>query len=789
MIMLSHHLLLAYRNFTRFKSSFLINLTGLSTGLAAALLICLWVHDEWQVDTFHANDHRLYQVMTKRTSPDGTVKVGHSGPNPLAEALAAELPEVEFAVPVRWTSSPGVVKVGDKAVRAVEQYAGKDYFKVFSYPVREGSGAKALTDKTSVLISDALAISLFGTARNVTGKMVAWHKDARSGNYQVAGVFEKPPYNATVQFDLIFAFDLYRDTKPRQNEWSNGGAHTYVVLKEGTDPDQFNQKISTYLQSRSNDPGWSVFARRYSDQHLHGHYENGVPAGGRITYVRLFSCIAVFILVIASINFMNLSTAKASRRIKEIGVKKALGAARKTLMHQFLTESVLIAFLSLLVALFLVALLLPEFNQITGKQLRPHVNPAVVVSLLLITLFTGILAGSYPALYLSGFKPVTALKGRLGRAMGQTWARKGLVVFQFAVSIVLIVSVLVVYRQTVYLHTKHLGYDKDNVILFKREGKLSEDLAAFLDQVKNTPHVVDASAMWGNMTQIGNVTTDLTWRGKKTDDHTQFGEFGIGYNLIETLGIRLKEGRSFSPTFGSDSASVILNEAAVAAMGLKDPVGQTIRYGADDKQVVGVVRNFHLESLYEPLKPVFMVLAPYADQVVVKIRAGKERETLARLQTLYGEYNAGLLFEYRFLDQEFAVLYAAEERVAVLSGYFAGIAILISCLGLFGLAAFTAERRSKEIGIRKILGAGNLGIMRLLSAEFTRLVGTALAVALPLSYLVARHWLNEFTYRIDIEWWLFAGPGGVVLLIAWIVVAAQMLKTINAAPAETLRSE
>jgi ABC-type antimicrobial peptide transport system permease subunit len=787
--MLSHHLLLAYRNFTLHKSSFFINLTGLSTGLAAALLIYLWVHDEWQVDRFHEKDRRLYQIMTKRTSPDGNVKVGHSGPSPLAEALAADLPEVEYAVPVRWTGSPGVVKVGDKAIRAVEQLAGKDYFNVFSYPLLEGSKEKALTDKTSVLISDALATSLFGTSRNVTGKTVAWDKNEFSGNYQVAGVFKKPPYNATVQFDLIFPFDLYRDTKSREHEWFNGGTHTYVVLKEETDLARFNQKISTYLQPRSNDPQWSVFARRYADQHLYDQYENGLPAGGRITYVKLFSLIAVFILVIAAINFMNLSTAKASRRIKEIGVKKAVGAGRKTLVFQFLSESVLIAYLSLIIAIILIALLLPEFNHITGKQLSLSLDPAVVLSMLAITLLTGMLAGSYPALYLSGFKPVAVLKGRLDRVAGEAWARKGLVVFQFALSVILIVAVLVVYKQTEYIHTKNLGYDKDNIILFKREGKLNENLSPFLDKVKNTPNVVDASAMWGNMTEIGNMTTDLSWKGKKTDDKTEFGEFGIGYGLIETLGIQVKAGRSFSWNFGSDSANVILNEAAVAAMGLEDPVGKTIKYGVEDKQIVGVVKNFHLESLYEPLKPVFMVLAPYADQVVVKIRAGKERETIARLQTLFEEYNAGLPFEYQFLDQGFGKLYEAEERVAVLSRYFAGIAILISCLGLFGLAAFTAERRSKEIGIRKILGATDFGIMRLLSVDFIGLVLAAILVALPLSYLVARHWLNEFTYKINLAWWFFAGPGVVVLLIAWTVVAVQTLKATRIAPTLSLRSE
>ncbi len=787
--MLTHYLLVAYRNFSLNKGSFFINLIGFTSGLVAALLIYLWVNDELLVDKFHQQDDQLYQIMTRRTSQDGRVQVGHSGPSPLAEALALEMPEVEYAVAVRWTGSAGMVKAGQKVIRASEQYAGKDYFQVFSYPVLEGSQEKALTDKTAVLISDELATQLFGACRNVTGKTVEWEKEGVNGHYQVAGVFKKPPYNATVQFDLIFPFDLYRDTKSRENEWFNGGAYTYVVLKPETDLEQFNQKINTYLQAKSNDPQWSIFARRYADQHLYDKYENGVQAGGRITYVKLFSLISVFILLIASINFMNLSTAKASRRLKEIGVKKAIGASRRTLILQFLSESVLLAFVSLLVAILLIALLLPTFNQITAKQLSLRVEPTVVLAVLLITLLAGILAGSYPALHLSGFKPIRVLKGRLDRSSTGAWARKGLVVFQFAVSLLLLVAVLVIYEQTQYMQRKNLGYDKDNIILFKREGKLNQHLDSFLDQVKALPEVVNASAMWGNMTQLGNTTADLHWQGKAPGDKTEFGEFGTGYNLIETLGIQLKAGRSFSQHFGADSAALILNEAAVAAMGLKDPVGSIIRHGIEQKQIIGVVKNFHLESLYEPLKPVFMVVAPYTNNVVVRVKAGKEQETITQLQKIYRHYNPGLAFEYQFLDQGFQQLYESEVRLSILSRYFAGMAILLSCLGLFGLAAFTVESRGKEIGIRKIVGASHWGIMQLLSVDFMRLVIVAVLAALPFSYLITNYWLATFTYRVRLEWWYFLGPGAMMLLIAWLVVALQIVKAASITPVESLRNE
>ncbi|HEX8531750.1 MAG TPA: ABC transporter permease, partial [Cytophagales bacterium] len=470
--MLSHHLLLTYRTFLRFKGSFFINLVGLSTGLACTLLIYLWVHDELRVDKFHANDSRLFQVAKRHEDNGGKrISVYDWTPGLLAEALAAEMPEVESAVSVvPYRGKPGILTIGNKHIRGREQYADRHYFDMFSYRLLQGDPQRLLRDKYSVVLSDELARKLFGRT-DVVGKTVKWTKEKFTGTYLVAGVFEKL-HHTTDPFDLVFPFALYRTIKPEIDDWKWGDPSTYVLLREGAGPAALNQKLGTYLQEKTGEKYQSLFIRRYSDRYLYNNYENGVQAGGRIEYVRLFSIIAAFILTIACINFMNLSTAKASRRLKEIGIKKAIGAARSTLLLQFLTESVLMAFFALGVALVGAALLLPGFNQITGKELSLHATPGLVLATLAITLLTGLLAGSYPALYLSGFHPMAVLKGKLHASGGEAWARKGLVVFQFTLSVILIVSVVVVYEQVAYIQSKNLGYNRDNIITFKKEGRL-----------------------------------------------------------------------------------------------------------------------------------------------------------------------------------------------------------------------------------------------------------------------------------------------------------------------------
>jgi predicted permease len=776
---------------------------GLSTGLACSLLIYLWVADELSVDKFHQNDSSLFRVM-ERQQLDNGIAVGDKSAGLLAETLAEEMPEVEHATAVMhysWFSKFVLSARADKSLKAIGQFASKDYFQVFSYGLIQGEAQAVLKDINSIVISDELALKLFNSTGSLIGKTIQWEWGPLKKQATVSGVFTKVPANSSEQFDFLLPFDLWKKLRPEVLEWENNGTNTYVVLKPGTDLDQFNTKIAPLLdqfntqippliQGRNRGSNRTLLLAPYSAKYLYGNYENGVQSGGRIMYVKFFSIVAVFILLIACINFMNLSTAKASRRIKEVGVKKVIGATRSNLISQYLGESLLTAFVSLLVAILLVGILLPPFSHLTGKQLSLPLDAGQIVTLLGITLFTGLVAGSYPALYLSSFHPAVVLKGKLHRSVGEAWTRKGLVVFQFSLSIVLIVAVLVVYKQVAYIQNKNLGYTKDNILYFEKEGKLMANQEAFLAEVKKIPGVINASSISSSIIGSHNVTGYVAWKGKNPDAIVTFEVVQVNFDLLETLDIQMARGRSFSKEFGTEASSIVFNEAAIAAMGLKDPVGKTINLWGKAMQIVGVAKDFHFESLHKKVKPVFFVLAPHHTLTfMTKISAGKEKAVISDLRKLYQAFNPGYAFEYKFLDQDFQAQYAAEQTVATLSQYFAGLAILISCLGLFALASFTAESRRKEIGIRKVLGSGEWGIVWLLSGAFTRIVLTAIFIALPISYLLTRNWLDSFAFSIDLEWWYFATAGLIALLVAWLTVGAQALKAARANPVRSLKDE
>lgn len=799
--MLKHNLLLIFRNFKRNKSSFVINLIGLSTGLACALLIYLWVSDELSIDKFNEKDSQLFQVLRNVPNGDGSIDTHETTPVLLAQTMKEELPEVEYAVSVipHWNET-GILSAGDKHIRALPMWVSEDYFNVFSYRLIQGDKSSVFSDKNAVLLSDKLALKLFHTTTNMIGKTVEWDQGRLSGIYTISGIFEAPPSNASDQFDLLFSSRLYIETyEPLYNltDWGSNNPGTYVILRKGTNIRQFNDKIKDFISLKykalygTKELQWigEMFLRHYSDQHLYDRYEDGVQAGGRIEYVRLFSMIAIFILIIACVNFMNLSTAKATGKLREIGVKKTIGAGRRMLILQYLEESMLISFLSLLTALLLVVLFLPQFNEITGKHLVLYFDTPFILSSIGLTLFTGIISGSYPAFYLSRFNPAVVMKGKLRHDINEFWVRKGLVIFQFTISVILIVSVMVVYKQIEFVHTKNLGYNKDHIIHFSNEGKLRQGLQTFLSEVRKIPGVVNASSMDGDLVGNHSGGSGISWEGQAPGQAIEFDGLDVDYDLIGTLNLELVEGRSFSRDFGSDSSKVIFNETAIAAMGIKDPIGKTVTLWGKEKQIIGVIKDFHFESLYKKVGPFFFRYSPNNGNVLVKIKAGMEKEVIANLQKFYQQYNQGLPFEYNFLDNDYEKLYASEQRVNILSRYFAGFAILISCLGLFGLAAFTAERRTKEIGVRKVLGSSAAEIAGLLSGDFTKLVIIATGIALPAAYLISHRWLESFAYRIDLKWWYFAGAGLVTLLIAWLSVGMQTMKAALVNPAECLKEE
>jgi putative ABC transport system permease protein len=804
--MFSNQFKIAWRNLIKDGQFTLLNLLGLATGLACAFLIYLWIDDELHVDRFNQNEDRLYQVLQNSKSPSG-IQTTENTPGLLAKSLAEEMPEVEYAssvIPVSWFDKKGILTYGDNHATANAQFVGRDYLRIFSYPLLKGAKQEPLEDQNSILISEDLAVKLFHTKENIVGKTLNWNQKDFSGPYQIAGIFQNPPGHSTNSFDILFNYDLFLAKNPKLADWENSQPSTYLLLRKGSRVDLFNQKIEGFKRSKSENAQETFFVQKFSDKYLHNHYENGVPSGGRIEYIRLFSFIGLFILIMASINFMNLSTAKAERRMKEAGIRKVMGAARISLVMQYLGESLLMAFLSLILAVGIVFLLLDRFNEITGKQIGLHLGANLILPMVSITLLTGLLSGTYPALFLSGFKPVAILKGRLKKTTGDLLIRKALVIFQFTISAIFIISVLVIHRQMKLVQTKNLGYNRDHIIYFEKEGMISDNpedyapggkyetsLENFLDRVRAVPGVIQAANFRHNITNRNGGTYDLSWPGEKRGTRIDFTDLGVGYQFMETMGIELKEGRAFSRAHGSEKSKIIFNELAMNRMGLKDPIGKTIHLWGEDRQIIGVVKNFNFQSLYENMKPCFFDLSlnQRASKVAVRIQPRMERETIARLQKIFQEECPGFAFEYRFLEADYQALYSAEERVAALSNYFSGLAMLISCLCLFGLSAFTARKRQREIGIRKVAGAKAIHVFTLLSRDFLKLTWISLLIAFPISFWWMSEWLHAFAYRVSLKWDVFLLTGISIGIMTLFSIGFQTLRAALTNPIKCLRTE
>jgi len=784
--MITHAVLVAFRNFKRHKSSFIINVIGLSTGLACAMLIFLWVYDEMQIDKFHETDDRLYWVMEHQQYSED-VMTTQSTPGLLAETLVEEIPEIEYGSTIIWENNY-TMTVGDKNIKAGGRHVAPDFFKLFSFDLIAGDPDQALNDPTSVVLTRSTAENLFGSVEEAMGKSVEREHEEL---FTVTGILEDVPEQSSIQFDMLFNYDHYKADNDWLLSWGSNGPPTVVTLVGGADPEAVSEKIADFVTKRNEQSNVTLFLKPYSERYLYGRYENGKQVGGRIEYVRLFSIIAIFILVIACINFMNLSTARASRRAKEVGVKKALGVGRSRLISQFLQESTLISFISLVMALFMVLLFLPRFNLLTGKELQFLDTLPLAGFFLFLTLFTGLVAGSYPALYLASFNPVTVLKGELRTSIGELWVRKGLVIFQFTLSIVLIVAVIVVYQQIRFVQSKNLGYNKDNLIYFSKDGRLLEQGEAFLAEAKRLPGVENISAIAHDLVGRQNNTSGLTWDGKDPEDLILFEHVRVDYDLLETIGVELKEGRFFSREFGADTSKIIFNERAIEIIGFDNPIGKKIRLWDEyDMEIIGVVKDFHFQSLRQGMNPLFFRLTPdNAWNVMARLEPGRAQEGIAALRQFYEQYNPGFSFDFNFVNEDYARQYEAEQRVASLSRYFAGLAILISCLGLFGLAAFTADRRRKEIGIRKVLGATVTNIVLLLTRNFTQLVLVSIILGIPIAYYLTRQWLNDFAYRIDLSLLFFAVASVLVLLISWLTVSFQAYRAANINPKECIRDE
>ncbi|SFH05828.1 FtsX-like permease family protein [Pedobacter insulae] len=791
--MFKHHLLLIYRNFKKNKGGFLINLIGLSAGLTCTLLIYLWVNDEMGIDRFH--DDSIYQIAQNEHLTDG-IQTVEGTPGILAETMAKEIPEVEIAVatsPSFWLGQSKVSANHKPAIKAAGKFASADFFKVFSFPLLVGNKNDVLRGTKTVVISETIAKKLFNSI-DIVGKEMVWsNTEMQAENHAtISGVFRDMGTNTSEKVDFLVSYDvlLGPDGNSGYRKWTNYGPNTYVVLKKDVQLSVFNSKIENYL-SEKGVMNYTLFARPFAESYLYNKFENGKVSGGRIVYVRLFSLIAVFILIIACINFMNLSTAKASRRSKEVGVKKVLGAPRGSLILQYLSESMLLTLMAVFISLLLVELLLPQFNQITGKHLNLEFNGIFFISLASMTIFTGLLSGSYPALYLSGLKPVAALKGRLQLTAMAMFTRQGLVVFQFAFSAILIISVLIVYKQIEFVQQSNPGYNRENVVYFETNGALKNKINFVIDEVKKIDGVANVSSIDREL--LGDLSFTLgefDWEGRNHKEVIKFQRADVNVDLIETMGMEMSAGRSFSSQFISDTSKIIINEAGIKAMGLKNPIGKIFKLWGNEMQIIGVVKDFHFESFHRKVGPLFMRYKPkHTNRVMVKIKAGNIKSVLEALEDFHTRHNPAYTFDYKFLKHDYQAQYIAESRVAVLSRYFALLAILISGLGLFGMASFTAERRFKEIGIRKILGASDNNVIYMLLKDFTKPVLIALIVALPLGYLLSKNWLNSFAYRTDLKLWFFLVSGFLAFFIALVTVYFQAFRAAKMNLVETIKAD
>ncbi|MEL7121024.1 MAG: ABC transporter permease [Bacteroidota bacterium] len=781
-----YYLKITLRNFLRQKFSSLINIIGLTIGLTSAFFIYLWVQDEFSIDKFHEKDDRLFQVMSLQTYADGK-SVSDGTPGLLGESLKADFPDIQYSATTTWIFT-SLLSHENTSLRENGYHVGKDFFNIFTYPLIVGDPNTVLNDPASICISRELANNFFGTVENALGKTI--RVDDRM-NFTVSGVFENISNKSTYIFDFVLPFQDFLDQAAWASVWSNSGPPTYIVLREGASPEATAEKISGYVKSKVADSDMELFLKKYSDQYLRGRYTNGLPDGGRIDYVRLFLVIAIFIIVIACINFMNLSTARASKRAKEVGIRKAIGAGRIGLIRQYIGDALLISFFSMLLAYVLVLIFLGPFNQITGKNIILSLTPELIAMSIITVFLTGILAGSYPAFYLSHFSPIQVIKSEIKNSIGEVWARKGLVIFQFTLTIVLLVAVMVIHLQTQYVSNKPLGYNRDNIILFTQDGSITNRRETFFNELRKIPGVVHASGT--NHGLVGNVSSNpaLSWDGKSPEERVVFERFFVDYDLDKTMEFQMAEGRWFSEEFATDSTKMVINETAAKAMGFstKEALGQRVQLSEDFfLEIIGVVEDFHYMSLHESVKPAYFHIE-YTDYVAARLEVGREEEALERIASLYHEFAPGFIFDYTFLDRNYQALYESEKRVGTLSTYFAGFAIIISCLGLFGLVAFTAEHRVKEIGVRKVLGATSSNIVMMLSRDFTQLVFVAIVIAVPIAYFFVLEWLAQFAYKIDLSVWIFISAAMISLFIAWTTVSLQALKAASVSPVKSLNHE
>jgi ABC-type antimicrobial peptide transport system permease subunit len=787
--MLRNYLKIAFRNLLRNKAFSIINILGLAIGMASSILILLWIQNEVSYDQFHEKKERIYEAWNKAQF-SGKLQCWNTTPKVLARALEKDLPEVEHAVRVNWPSNY-LFSIGEKRLTVMGNIVDSNFLQVFSFPLVKGNPQLALMDMHNIVLTEKLGRKIFGN-EDPMGKVI---KIDNKDNFTVTGIVKDLPNNTRFNFEYLLPWAYLRSQGNDDLNWGNNSTRTYVLLKPNasfSSADSKIRKIKTRYD-KTEDARWEMFLYPVSRWRLYSNFKDGFEDGGRIEFVRMFGIIAVFILLIACINFMNLSTARSEKRAKEVGIRKVVGAQKRALVGQFIGESILLAFLAGIIAVIIVQLSLPGFNKLTDKKLFiEYGNINYWLFALLFVIFTGIVAGSYPAFFLSSFQPVRVLKGLFRSSKALVAPRKLLVVLQFTFAIILIISTIIVRNQINYAKNRDTGYDKNNLMYHFLTGDLEKKYDLVKNELLTAGVATSISKTSAPLTQGWSDTWGVEWTGKDPNDKTDFDIYNADEDLVKTAGLQIIKGRDFNlKGFPTDSTAVILNESAVRAMNFKEPIGQIIKNNDIQWHVVGVIKDFILQSPYYPLKPMVIQGGKgWFNVMHIKLNpANTTAQNLKKAETIFKRYNPEYPFDYKFVDEEYAKKFEDEKRTATLTALFAGLTIFISCLGLFGLAAYMAQNRIKEIGVRRVLGASIANITTLLSKDFLKLVIISLIIASPVAGFVMHKWLQDYPYRVGIDWWVFAVAGLTAVVIALCTVSFQAVRAATSNPVKNLRAE
>lgn len=786
--MLKNYALITIRNLYKNKVYSFINIAGLSIGLACSLLILLWVQDEMSFDTFHPKADRLYQVWLQAQWEE---EVGSqlSVPLPTYEALKTANSHIERVAISDWGGNH-LLAVNESPIIKKGFYASEEFLQMFEFPLLQGNAATALTDPSSVVITESTARALFDK-EDPMGKVVRVDDEH---DLKVSGVLQDVPAYSSFRFDFILPWKLNEQNewiKEQQGEWDNHSFQVYAELDNAAQQADVENSIRDIVDKNGTlDFKRELFLYPLLRWRLHSSFKDGVEEGGMIEYVRLFTIIAILILIIACINFMNLATARSERRAREVGIRKSVGSSRRELIGQFMGESLFISVLAFLVAVLLTELALPFYNQLVDKQLSiDYSSWEFWATSLGVILFTGIIAGSYPALYLSSFQPVKVLKGKVKVGKSASTPRQVLVVLQFGFSILLIIGTIVIYQQIQLVQDRELGYSQENLISVERTDATNDNYDVLKNELLQSGVVTAMTQSNSTITSI-NSNNFLGWPGKPEEQRVIFTTIVASYDYAETMGIKVLQGRDFSKEFANDSTAILVNQAGLDIMQLEDPLGTELDLWDGKRTLIGVLDNVLMGSPYEPVSPMFVILDDWGGSITLRLAQTDDLPAaLAQVEDIFNKYNPAYPFEYKFMDVEFQEKYTTINLTKRLANLFTILALLITGLGLFGLASYTAEQRNKEIGIRKVLGASVTSIVSLMSKDFSRLVLIAFVAAAPLAWWALNAYLDQYTIRTDVHWWIFPLTGVITLLFALSFVISQAVKAAQGNPVNALRGE